>query len=123
MVRSPERLLEPPEHVHNGQLELRVPEEAGRIVHARPFDRGPRVSCRDTPKSPQGKPRESGGLSEVDSHNSYTGVDDVEFFLVIKHGVFAKQKDTYCTVVQPMYITTAKSTAEGDTGGFGSPRQ
>lgn len=46
MIRSPKRLLEPPEHVHDGQLELRVAEEASGIKHARPLDGRPGVSCR-----------------------------------------------------------------------------
>lgn len=46
MIRRPKRLLEPPEHVHYGQLKLRVAEKAGGIEHARPLDRSPGVSCR-----------------------------------------------------------------------------
>lgn len=45
MVSSPKRLLEPPEHVHDGQLKLRVAEEARGVEHARPLDGRPGISC------------------------------------------------------------------------------
>ena len=43
MVRFPERLLKAPEHVHDCQLELGVPEEARGVEHAGAFNRSSSV--------------------------------------------------------------------------------